>query len=144
MTRASAVNIPFLVLGCFETHLKKSSKLRYPIFLGSSIISFQCPWSRVILDLGLMIVQSLWPSAGSGLLGFPFGMIPGMRSLSSLSFLCRRRILFCLGSSRDPFVGAACSMLLGITGGRGVSFPVAIVTEAEGCGAVTSGFVEEF
>ena len=132
MSRASAVNIPFLVLGCFETDLKKLSKLRYPIFLGSSIISFQCLWSRVILDLRLMIVQSLRPSAGSGLLGFPFGIIPGLGSLSSLSFLCRRRIFCCLGSFRDPFVGAASPMLLGITGGRGVSLPVAIVTEAEG------------
>ena len=132
MSRASAVNIPFLVLGCFETHLEKSSKLRYPIFLGSSVISFYCPWSSVILDLGLMIVRSLWPSAGSRLMGFPFGIIPGSGSMSSLSFLCRWRILCCLGSSRNPFVGAACSMLLGITGGRGVSLPVAIVAEAEG------------
>ena len=34
-------------------------------------------------------------------------------------------------------------MLLCIAGGRGVSLPVAVVAEAEGCGAVTSGFVEK-
>ena len=132
MSRASAINVPFLVLGCLETHLEKSRKLRYPKFLGSSIISFQCPWFRVILDLGLVIFKSLWLRAGSGFLGSPFGIIPGLESLSSLSFLYRRRIFCCLGSLRDPFVGAVCSMLLGITGGRGVSLPVAVVTEAEG------------
>ena len=132
MSRASTVDIPFSVLGCFETHLKESSKLRYPTFLGSSVISFQCPWSSVSLDLGLMIIQCLRPSAGSRLLGFPSGLFPGSRSLSSLGFLYRGRILCSHGSFRDPFVRATCSMLLGITGGRGVSFPVAIVTEAEG------------
>ena len=128
MSRASAIDVPFFVLGCLETHLKQSSNFRYPTFLGSSVISFQCP---VSLDLGLMIILCLWPSAGSRLLGFPCGLFPGSGSLSSLSFFSWGRILCSLGSFRDPFVGAASPMLLGITGGRGVSLPVAIVTEAE-------------
>ena len=42
-----------------------------------------------------------------------------------------------------PLIGVVSSMLLCIAGGRGVSLPVAIVAEAKGCGAGTSGFVEK-
>ena len=55
MSRASAINVPFFILGCFETNLQESDKLRYPTFIGSSVISSQSPWSSVGLDLGLMI-----------------------------------------------------------------------------------------
>ena len=143
MSRASAINVPFSILGCFETDLQGLDKLRYPTFIGSSVISSHSPRSSVNLDLGLVITLRLWPRVGSRLLDFPWKMFSSSRSLSSLSFFSWRRILSCLGSFWNPFIRASNSMLPCIAGGRGVSLPVTIITEAEGCGAVISGFVEK-
>ena len=63
-----------------------------------------------------------------------------MYSLSLLPWRGLRQI----SSSWNPLVSAIGAMLLGVTGGREVSLPVAVVAEAEGCGAVISGFVEKF
>ena len=69
-------------------------------------------------------------------------MVPSSRSLSSLSFF-PWRILSYLGSFWNPLIGAVSPMLLCIAGGCGVSLPIAVVTETEGCGAMTSGFMEK-
>ena len=143
MSRASAINVPFSILGCFETDLQGLDKLRYPTFIGSSVISSHSPWSSVDLDLGLVIILCLWPRVGSRLLDFPWRTFPSSRSLSSFSFFSWRRILSCLGSFWNPLIRVVSSMLPCITGGRGVSFPVTIIAEAEGCRSVLSGFVEK-
>ena len=57
MSRASAVDVPLSVLGCFETDLHKLDELRDPTFIGSFIISSHNLWSRV--DLRFVIVLCL-------------------------------------------------------------------------------------
>ena len=87
-------------------------------------------------------VLCLWPCVGSRLTDSLWNRLPSSRSLSSLSFF-PWRILIYPGSFWNLLIGAVSSMLLCIVGGRGVSLPVAIVAEAKGCGAVTSGFVQK-
>ena len=140
MSRASAINVPFSILGCFKTDLQGSDKLRYPTFIGSFIISYHNLRSSV--DLRFVIVLCLWPFVGSKLMDSLWNMLPSSRSLCFISFFSWR-ILSHPGSFWNPLIGAIGTMLLCIAGGRGVSLPVAVVAEAEGCGAVTSSFVEE-